>query len=126
MGAAQELRQEAFTLLDRSEPQIVAVQLDQVEGAEHGGVVMLPVAQQLEHREAALIDHDGLAVDEAGAHRQASDGLDDLREAVGEIVAIPRVQPNATAVAPRHDAEAVVLDLVQPALAARRLLGWTG
>jgi hypothetical protein len=44
--------------------------LDQVERAEHGGVVMMPVAQEVENREAALIDHDGLAVDETRLHRQ--------------------------------------------------------
>ena len=41
---AEELRQEAFTLLERSAPQVVAVQLDQVEGTQHGGMVVVPVA----------------------------------------------------------------------------------
>ena len=48
------------------EPAQVAA--SQIECAEHGGVVMMPVAQEVEDRQAALIDHDGLAVDEAGLH----------------------------------------------------------
>jgi hypothetical protein len=43
-------------------------------------MVMVPVAQQFEHREAALIDHNGFTVDETGPHRQAGDGGDDRRK----------------------------------------------
>jgi hypothetical protein len=32
----------------------------------------------------------------------------------GEIVSVARVQPHAVGIAPRDDAEAVVLDLMQP------------
>jgi hypothetical protein len=34
-----------------------------------------------------------------------------LREAASEIVSVVRVKPHAIAIAPRHDAKAVVLDL---------------
>jgi hypothetical protein len=64
---------------------------------------------------------DVFAVDQAGPHREASDRLDDLGEAVGEIEAVPRIEPYTAAVAPRHDAEAVVFDLVHPARLGRRL-----
>jgi hypothetical protein len=40
--------------------------------------------------------------------------------------AVPGEQPNATAVPPRHDAKAVVLDLVKPSRPGRRLGGWSG
>jgi CheY-like chemotaxis protein len=44
------------------------------------------------------------------------------REAVREVVAVARDQADAAALPSRHDAEAVVLDLVNPAGAGGRLL----
>ena len=120
MGAAQNLRKGAFAFLDGSAPQVIAIKPDQIEGAKQGGVVVVPVAQEVEHREAALVDHDDLSVDEARPHRQVRNRFDDLRKAVGEVVAVPREQPDAAAVPPSQDAEPVVLDLVQPARACRR------
>jgi hypothetical protein len=89
-------------------------------------MVVAPGAEQFEDREAALVDHDDLAIDEAGLDRQACDGIDDAREAVGEVVAIAREQTHALAIAPRQDAEAVVLDLMNPPGAGGRLLGGFG
>src|SRR5690348_610678 len=48
---------------------------------------------------------------EAGAHLKLGHRLDNLREAASEIVSVVRVKPHAIAIAPRHDAKAVVLDL---------------
>ena len=42
----------------------------------------------------------------------------------GEIVTVAGVEPHALDVAPRQNAEAVVLDLVQPVRASRRGFGW--
>jgi hypothetical protein len=42
--------------------------------------------------------------------------------ALAKIVAVARVEPHALGVAPRQDAEAVVLDFVEPVRAGRRLL----
>jgi hypothetical protein len=50
VGPAEELCQKALSLLDRGAPQVVAVQLDQVEGAKYRGMVVPMVAQQLERR----------------------------------------------------------------------------
>ena len=44
-------------------------------------------------------------------------------EAAGEIVSVARVQPHAVGIAPRDDAEAVVLDLMQPIRPRRRPFG---
>ena len=41
-------------------------------------------------------------------------------------MAIPGEQPHPIAVAPRHDAETVVLDLVNPVAPGGRLLGRAG
>ena len=56
-------------MLDRQRTQVVTIKLDQIERAEYGSVVMAPVAQEVEDREATLIDHDGFAIDEARLHR---------------------------------------------------------
>jgi hypothetical protein len=46
----------------------------------------------------------------------------DQREAVGEIVAWTAVEPHLHALLAGNDAEAVVLDLVQPLAAGRQLV----
>jgi hypothetical protein len=42
--------------------EVFAVKFDQIEGAEHGGVVAKPITESVEYREAAFVDDDGLAV----------------------------------------------------------------
>jgi len=55
---------------------------------------------------------------------QRLDRFSGEREAVGEVAAVPRHEPNATAPTVRENAEAVVFDFVNPAPARRRLFGW--
>jgi hypothetical protein len=95
----------------------------QVEGAEHRGTVVAKGTDQAEHREPAVVADDGLAVDQAGARRQRHDGRHDERESRGEIVAVAGVEPHAAGVAPRQDAEAVMLDFVEPVGTGRRGFG---
>ena len=52
---------------------------------------------------------------------QPGQRLHDQREPVGQVVAGAAVEPDAVAVLAGDDAEAVVLDLVQPRVAGRRL-----
>ncbi len=85
---AQNLCQGACALLNRCAPQVLAVHFKQVEGAEHGGGVMPVSADQLEHGEATLVADDSLPVDQAGAQREQGHCRDDLREMVGEVVAV--------------------------------------
>lgn len=54
------------------------------------------------------------------------DRSDRERKPRGEIVAMPGYQPHAGTISTRHDAKAVVLDLMQPIVAAWRLLSWVG
>jgi hypothetical protein len=54
---------------------------------------------------------------------QALDRLDDLREAVGEVIAIAGEEPDTALIPAGDDSESVVLDLVNPAGTGRRLLG---
>jgi hypothetical protein len=83
--------------------------LDQIEGAEHGGMVVAPGAQQVEGGEAPLVNHDCLTVDKAGLYRQAFDRLDDAQEAVGEVIAVATIEPHTVAIAASQGAEAVAL-----------------
>ena len=86
--AAKEIGQRALPVLKPFTAGVLAVKLDQIEGAEHGGVVAKPITESVEDREPAFVDHDGLAVHDARSNRQARDRVDDLREARGEIVAV--------------------------------------
>jgi len=88
MGVSQELGQRALALFDRRAPQVLAVHFEQIEGAEHGGGVVPVSTDHIEYSEAAVVAYDGLAVDQAGAHRQHCQGGDDLWESVREIIAI--------------------------------------
>jgi len=78
-------------------------------------------AQQVEDGEAVRVADDRLAIDQAGSHRQLGDGCRGEREAIGEVIAPAGVEGNAGGVALGENAEAVVLDLVNPARPRRRL-----
>ena len=123
LHAAEEVGQRMLTILQPRPSEVLAVEFDQIESAEHGGVVTKPITEIVEHREAAFVDRDGLAVHNARPHRQASDRIDDLREARREIVAAAGKQPHAVGVSPSDDAKAIVLDFVNPAGPRRWHLG---
>jgi hypothetical protein len=69
MGMTQKLCQKALALLDRRVPQILAVQFDQVEGAEDCGFARPLPADKIEHRKSVLVGDGLLAVDKARACR---------------------------------------------------------
>src|SRR6516164_7753030 len=100
--------------LKRIMPQVVAVQLDQVEGVQERAVIMAAVANEIERGNAVVIAGDSFAVDDAGARAQPGERINDQREAVSEIIARAAVEPHLRASLAGNDAEAVVLDLVQP------------
>ena len=87
---------------------------------------MLAIADAVEARDPVLPARDRLAVDDAGPQTQLSQSLDNQRKALGQVVAGPAIEPHARAVLARDHPEAVVLDLVQPLLAGRRLQGGAG
>ena len=82
---------------------------------------MAVVTDEIERGNAVVIAGDSFAVDNAGARAQASQRLDDQREAVGEVIAGPAVKPHLGALLAGNDAEAVMLDLVQPGGMAPRI-----
>jgi hypothetical protein len=55
-------------------------------------MVVTPGAEQVKGREAALIDDDGLPVDEAGAHLKLGHRLDDLRESASKVTNCPDIR----------------------------------
>ena len=81
---------------------------------------MLPGTEQIKAGEAALIDHDGLAVNDTRAHWEALQCGGDLRIARRKIEAVTGEQPHAVAVAPSENAKTIVFDLVNPTGAGRR------
>jgi hypothetical protein len=72
---------------------------------------------------ALLIATHDLAVDQAGPHLEVVHGLDHQRVAGRPVVPSARDQPDAHGVPPGHQAEAVVLYLVNPVGAGRGFVG---
>jgi hypothetical protein len=83
--------------LQRIAPQIIAVQLDQVEGVEEYAVVSALVTNEIERGNAVVIAGDSFAIDDAGARAEASQRLNDQREATGEVIARTAVEPHLRA-----------------------------
>ena len=123
MRGANELGQLALAVLDWSASQILALELDQIEGAQHRIAAMARPADEFEYREAFVVGDDRLAVDQKRPTRQRRDRCRGKRKPGSEIVAVAADKPDTACVAPGHDAEAVVLDLVNPVRPGRRSLG---
>jgi hypothetical protein len=67
--AAEEIGQRVLTILKARPSDILAVEFDEIEGAQYSGVVVKPMAESFEYREAGFVDHDCLAVDDTGTDR---------------------------------------------------------
>ena len=78
--------------LERIAPQVVAVQLNEIEGVEKGTVVVAVVANEIERGNAVVIAGNSLAVDDAGARAHACQRLHDQREAVGEATSVVEIE----------------------------------
>ena len=103
-----------------------AIQLQQVEGVEERLRLVPPMAQELERSHSLLITTNDLAIDQAGPHLEVIHGLDHERVAGRPVVAPAGNQPDAHGIAAGHEPEPVVLDLVNPVGAGRRLVGRGG
>ena len=125
VGMTEKFRQDALALPDRRAPQVLAIEFEQVEREQHGGGIVTVPADQVENGEPLSLQTTASPSIQARAHRQHSQCRDDLREAACEVIALPGEQPHAPVSAPGHDAESVVLDLVNPAATFGRLLGRT-
>ena len=63
--AAQKPAKRTLTDLERFPTQVDTIQLQEVEGAKRHGMVLTPVAKQIEYGEAVGVACDGLAIDDA-------------------------------------------------------------
>jgi hypothetical protein len=66
-GLGQDRCERGLADLERVTPEVVAVQLDQVEGVQEHVPVMLAVADTFERCEPVFIARDGFPIDDAGA-----------------------------------------------------------
>src|SRR5215471_16480403 len=82
------------------------------------------VTDEIERGNAFVIAGDSFAINNAGARAQASQRFDDQWEAAGEVVAWTTVEPHLSASLTGNNAEAVMLDLMQPLAAGRQLIGF--
>jgi len=117
-GLGHDRGERGLADLKRIAPQVVAVQLDEVEGVEEDALVSAVVTDEIERGNAVVIASDRFAIDDARARAQAGQRLDNQREAVGEIIAGAAIEPHPRPVLAGNNPKAIVLDLVQP-LAAR-------
>src|SRR5262249_2226392 len=72
--------------------QVVAVQLNEVEGVEEYVLVSAVVTDEIERGNAVVIAGDSFAVDNARARAQPGERINDQREAAGEVIAGPAVE----------------------------------
>ncbi|MGA9429055.1 MAG: hypothetical protein WBV65_05930, partial [Xanthobacteraceae bacterium] len=75
----------------------LTVQLDQVEGAEHGVFSVACPADEIEHRQTFVVGDDRLAVDHERAARQCRHRRSGEREPRREIMSVASEEPDATA-----------------------------
>ena len=109
VGLLQDPREMLLALVDWFPSKICAVELQNIECAEGGCMVMLAVAEQVEDGEAVLVRDDCLAIDDAGLGGQPRDGVDDQRIAICEVIAVARDKADAATILLRQDPKTVML-----------------
>ncbi|HEY1863156.1 MAG TPA: hypothetical protein VGG77_05570 [Roseiarcus sp.] len=92
---------------------IVSLEAHKIEGHERDLRAAALGQEGAEVAAPVLPQHDRLAVDQRPVHIEGADRLDDHREPIGEVRTAPR--PERARPASSEDAEAVVIDFVQPA-----------
>jgi hypothetical protein len=101
--------------------QVLAVKLNQVERAEDNPVVVMMVSKALEVRDADVVAGDRLAVDDDRAKAQSRQSFDDEWKPPRQVIARSAVKTNPMAILAGDHPEPIVLDLVKPQRARRRL-----
>src|SRR5262249_19373229 len=110
----------------RITPHVIAVQFNEVEGVQKHAIVSAVVTDELEPTNTVVSASDSLTIDDARARAQAGQRLDDQREAAGEVIAGPAVEPHPRAILAGDNSESIVLNLMQPQAAGRQLIGFGG
>src|SRR5580700_6401252 len=81
--ASQEASEPMLAVLYRRPSQILAVDLEQVEGAQDSAGMVARAPDQLEHGKALVVAGDGLAIDQARPTRKRCHGRGGERKPVG-------------------------------------------
>jgi hypothetical protein len=105
--------------------QILAVEPRQVEDMKHEAALgaRTHVALQLfEVRESGVVEVDDLAIEPRARDVQLANRLHKLGQSLTPFDAAAGVQANVVALLPSEESPTIVLDLMQPIVAARRLL----
>jgi hypothetical protein len=107
----------------RIAPQIVAIELDQIEAPHENIRIMPAVPDAIEGGDTIIPARDRFPVDNAGPGPQPREGLDNQREASSQIIARPAVEPDPVALLAGNNPEPIMLDFVQPYRPERWLRG---
>ena len=120
VGTGDDLFQLRLALMQRQLPQIVAVEIQEVESDQHdpGRLTLQLVLQHREIRRAVRRGHHDLAVDDRGRRLDVPGVVGDFLEAIGSVVATTGEHLHGFVNQVHLDAIAVELDFVDPALAA--------
>ena len=94
LGLGQDRRERGLADLKRIAPQVVAVQLNQIEGIEEYAIVRTVVPNEIERGNAVAIAGERFAIDDAGAGAQTGERVNDQQKAMGKIVARTAIEPH--------------------------------
>ena len=119
---AYQLCQFALALLERHSPQVFAVEFDQIESEQHRILAVALTADQIEHRQTTLVGDNGFAVEQESMSGQSRYRVHGKGKPGREIIPVASNEPHTRTISPRHDAEAIMLDFVNPTGAGRRRL----
>src|SRR5262249_5028888 len=93
-GLSQDHSQCFLAALAWIAPEVIAVQLDRVEGLKKCFFVVPRLPNRTERRDPVPIAGNRLSIDDAGAAAQAGERLNDQRKAMGEIIARTAIEPH--------------------------------
>ena len=86
----QQLLERSLAFLDRQRPHVHGIELEKIEGAQRCQMVIVPVADQIEHREPFVVADDDFTVDQTGSHRKRCYGGGCKGEAIPEVISVAR------------------------------------
>jgi len=122
-GSREHTFQRRLAHRKRIAPQIVPVELDQIEGPHEHVCIMPPVSDTIEAGYAIAPARHSFPVNNAGPQAQTTERLDNERKTVSQIIPGPAVEPHAFAFLTSDDPEAVPFNFSQPNRTGRRIRG---
>ena len=123
LGRAEEGGQGSLALQQGLRPQVVAVEMQEIEGVEDqlfGPAALQRLLQSRNAGHAGRILHGDLAVEDRLSAAQALEGTGQVPVVACPVEAVAGDQPHAFLLDIGHRAIAIELDLMQPVVAHRR------